>query len=122
MEQQVRRRCISRLGISDCLFVFDGTTYVNTGPNAEIYFFDVVTSGSGAITSASIVVAQWQSGTSPHRAGERAAFASVFTARGTFLVNNARLLSVPTLGEWETIFLGGLLVTFALALPASESR
>ncbi len=124
-------------------------TYSNTNPNSLVYEFMVSTNANGNISSANILLEDWQSGTSPHIVNDRIAFLQINIA-GIAVSNNGHcgnlvtapsgvadacnvldadtatsiagvlggtwMLAVPTptLGEWETIFLGGLLVTFAL--------
>jgi hypothetical protein len=57
---------------------FDGiTTYTNTSPNARIYEFFVATGGSGQITTTAILLEIWQTGASPHAAGNRVALVVV---------------------------------------------
>lgn len=46
-------------------------TYANTDPNARIYQFNIATDGTGNISVGSILLEVWQSGTSPHSAGDR---------------------------------------------------
>jgi hypothetical protein len=48
-------------------------TYTNTDPNARIYQFNVATDATGLISVASILVEVFQSGSSPHSAGDRVA-------------------------------------------------
>jgi len=48
-------------------------TYTNTDPNARVYQFSVNTDASGNLTVVSLLIQKWQSGSSPHSAGNRVA-------------------------------------------------
>lgn len=54
------------------------TTYANTDPDSRIYFFEITTNGSGAITDVNILLERWLTGTSPHVAGDRIAFLQTY--------------------------------------------
>ncbi len=46
-------------------------TYTSASSNARIFEFEIATGASGQITSASVILELWQSGSSPHSSGNR---------------------------------------------------
>jgi len=49
-------------------------TYASTNPAVRVYRFQITTNASGAITGSDVFIELWQSGVSPHTAGDRFAF------------------------------------------------
>lgn len=52
-------------------------TYASTDPNVRIFQANVSTSATGSITSSSLFLELWQTGTSPHAAGDKVAIIQI---------------------------------------------
>lgn len=56
------------------------STYTSSDPNARIVGFDVATDATGQISNAALTLELWQTGSSPHQAGDRFAVLAILNS------------------------------------------